>query len=177
VGTLVALALLAADPSRVDEDAGNRFEHGVHIAIAAGGGVAFGSVGAHLELLVDHFAAFIGTGVDLHNSQPWTVAGGIRFFSGRGEGFLLSLNAARFTSTASTARPFNPYEFITYDYRYYSATLGYRIRVPPGLFMEFGAGVGWLRDLKHGNGTGDGFYAYDRRSVIPDADLAVGFEF
>ena len=50
---LLAL-LLAAAPAE------ERLDHGPHFAIAAGSGIAFGTAGAHLELLYGHLAAFAG---------------------------------------------------------------------------------------------------------------------
>lgn len=181
-----ALLLAGAHPADAQEQ--TRFDDGVHVAVAAGGGIAFGSVGVHLELLAGHFAAFLGTGVDLHVGEPWSLAGGLRAFSGRGEGFMLSLNGALFSSKCCFyGPPFNPSsEYRAFDYRYVSATLGYRARAAFGGFVELGAGVGWLRDLEHGTLTGANFsgcptrgyvYVCDRRNFFPDVDAAIGFEF
>jgi hypothetical protein len=138
--------------------------------------VAFGTLGAHAELRTGHFAGFLGLGADAFSFTPAvSLTAGIRFFSGSGDGLVVSLNFA----TASDHRTGSPStsEFENLDDRYLSATVGWRFRHRSGFFAEVGAGGGLMWSLDRGNGLNLSASGRWTRTTIPDVDLALGFEF
>ena len=162
-----------------------------HVGIAAGGGVAFGIIGAHLEGRIGPFAAFAGLGMDAvsHNyAHPATFVAGARWFFGDGDGVMLSAQLAK--SSASAAWNFGG-EGDNFDNLFIASTVGWRARSPHGFFYEAGIGFAMLRQKDFGVlplGTGeksgctpdhpqDQAYCVLRWKPRPDLDLAIGFEF
>ena len=159
---------------------------GPHVGLAAGSGVAFGTLGAHAEIRYEHFAAFAGAGYDLHLNDPGgalAFAGRARYLHGDGEGLLLTLDFA----TAGKHLPGSPSTAEYTDFRdiYVGLALGGRLRTSAGFFFEAAVGVALLSARQGGyapasppadcSSSGQS-YSCDRRSVWPDVNIALGFE-
>src|SRR5579859_7962829 len=117
---LLAAALIASGAAAEPGDGP------LHAAVAAGAGVAFGRVGAHVELIAGHVALFGGAGYDTNVREAPSIAAGFRFFSGRGAGGMLSLNFAYLKKHLDIAPAFPIDEYIDLEDVYLGATLGWR---------------------------------------------------
>jgi hypothetical protein len=171
---LLALAPLAARAAEGDDP----FERNVNFAVGAGIGSAYGVVGAHAELILfGHVAPYVGGGL-------FGFAAGLRFFGGRSEGLMLSLNYGSLSSSCCTSP--NTIEGETTSDRLFGATLGWRWRYSRGLFFEAAAGA--VHDRSHDFGVlaaagpnpcGNSSQQYDcwSASWVPDIALAGGFSF
>jgi hypothetical protein len=132
--------LLAVGPSEP--------QTGPWIAVAGGAGVAYGRAGAHLELLAGHFGIFGGIGYDTNVQQGPSFAAGLRAFSGRGEGAMLSLNFAMLPWKHIVVDALG-HEYSDVQDVYLGATIGWRATFGL-LFFEAGLGPAWLRARNHG---------------------------
>ena len=155
-----------------------------HVAVVGGTGVAYGRVGAHLELLVSHFGIFGGVGYDTNINEAASFTAGMRAFSGRGEGAMLSLNFAILPWKHIVVDPFGQ-EFSDVQDVYLSATVGWRA-LYKFVFFEGGVGPAWLRARNHGqyafnppdpDCVGTWPRSCDRRRWFVDLSAAVGLAF
>jgi hypothetical protein len=159
---LVAALVLVPIPARADE--------GVHVALVGGAGLAQGLLGGRLELRKAHLALFAGTGLiyattlggDMFGSSGYGGVAGLRWGSGD-RGDRLSLSAQFAFSTQRD--PGDPQEHFPASWHHSNATT-----LTAGWRFRFGA---FLADL----GAGGGVRVQDHQvAVIPDLDLALGFE-
>lgn len=158
-----------------------------HVAFAGGAGVAFGTMGIHAELLAfDHFAVFAGAGADLYGGGLPSIAAGARFFWGQRQGLMLSLQGAWFTS--HTEGEVGTAEHADVSDSYLAGTVGWRVRLPTGVIAEAGLGLARRRFSRSGFEAFTGEvkgncarsfqnYSCFERSLLPDLDLAFGYEF
>jgi len=93
------------------------------VALAAGSGIAYGTLGAHAEIILfDHFAPYLGLGTDLNSlglALTTSFAGGLRLFLGQGAGAMLSLNYA----SGNAGEQYNTYEGWHVDDEFWGASL------------------------------------------------------
>ncbi len=166
-----------------------------HIAIAAGGGLAYGIVGVHAEGRLGPVAAFFAVGADLATESfatPPAYAAGLRLLPlGDESGPVLSAHVA--WSSANVAGAPSTAEFDAFDATYFGGTAGWRLRFTHGFFAEFGVGVAVLRRRVYGflpspqsgypnsclasSSPGEQRYCGVDHKTTLDADLALGFEF
>ena len=142
----------------------------LHLSIAAGAGLAQDVVGVQLQLREGHFAAFgaigpIGLDSLFSEFDDHSAAFGVRWYKGDGDGLFVSAQWFFWKSETCTGscsdREFPP----TWELDQ-AATLvaGLRYRWTH-LFIDAGAGGGLF------------FAPGARPHVIPDATLAIGWEF
>jgi len=157
-----------------------------HVAVAPGAGVAYGRLGVHLELIAGHVGLFGGVGHDTYVDEGPSLAAGVRFFSGQGEGALLSLNFA-YLQKHIEVTPGYPYEYADLEDVYLGATFGWRWRADV-MFGEVGLGPAWLRARSRNappvtpwplpSGCLGGWpYSCDNRRVLLDLTAAIGLQF
>jgi hypothetical protein len=165
-------------------------EERLHLALAAGSGVAFGgNLGVHAELLYEHVAASFGVGADLNLGEAPCFAIGGRWFYGNRSGAFVAGSVA-WIKVHQPGSPFTA-EFDDSADLFVAATVGYRFMHRTGVFFDAGIGAAWLRTRRSGfapvahanaadctnqNQTTQA-YACQDTSVLPDVNLALGFDF
>ncbi len=167
---------LSATPD-LSTSAGEVHESRWRAAIAGGVGHAFGLLGVHLELRKNHWAAFAGFGAQGFAGPG--VALGAKWFSGAGEGFVVSMHL-----------DVNPrFGYASERFAAAALTFGGRARWSK-LFLEAGVGpaVSFYRfstddEQKQARVwvTNIGFGAFgpypDNGPLFPDISAALGYEF
>ena len=148
----------------------------LHFSVAAGVGPAFGIAGAHAELRWNHLAAYAGYGDDLAvDPAAGAVATGARaFWFSNGDGPFLSLDAA----WSNNHLDFGAGEYADIHDLLLGGAVGMRLLHESGFFYEFGLGIMTERTRRNGWGpVSPHAFSTEDRKVLPDFDLAVGFEF
>jgi hypothetical protein len=180
--TLLLLLVAAAGAARADP------APGFHIALAGGTGLPLFTLGPRLEIRFGMLAVFgavdfdLLTGRLLGGGKPGYEAG-VRWFPSDGHGFVLSVHGAWMSDFLSYAP--NDSEYHRKEQLYLGATLGGRYRTALGIFLEGGLGLTLLRETGSGVspspmvGCKNINYAYSCvvTGILPDVDLAAGFEF
>ena len=165
-----------------------------HLALSAGAGLAYGMLGAHAELRIGPVAPFFGVGANIFTDvygTPPAYAAGVRIVPWPDGGPLFSAHVA--WSSASVAGAPRTQDYFAFDATYFVATVGWRQRLGSVLFLEFGAGLGIVRNHEYGASDppsptpnsctppGGQRFAQDycrlSHKLTGDVDLAVGFEF
>ena len=175
---LSLLSLVAAAPARAAEPVPLQASAAWQPALSAGYGAAYDGLGLQLELRRGHWAGFFGLGSELFGAPPdsgtrgrglGSLALGARWFSGDGEGAVLSVHAA-----ATAWDGFQTHAIGTQGQLLAGGTAGWRLRFGAH-FLEAGAGVA-ARHQRY-----DVSQAAARPisswSAVPDLSVAAGLQF
>jgi hypothetical protein len=147
-----------------------------HYSVGFGLGHSYGTLGAHAEVRLSHWAAFAAAGFE--------GAAGVKWYSGQGSGFVLSLHASYYPMLLGLQDDEKRTATV-------ALTAGWRIRNSDRSYIEFAVGPAYsfqryevipegpnARPVYYRNhGWGAFFMDADTKPVLPDLAIAMGFEF
>ncbi|HLL54764.1 MAG TPA: hypothetical protein VK447_14520 [Myxococcaceae bacterium] len=171
----ILLLVGGAGQARAEEPVAREAPPSWHVGAGAGVGHAYAVIGLQLQLRLGHGAAF--GSVSVPGLPPLVVGGGVRWYSGNGEGLVLSLHG----TTTPPVQPIEPQTTL-------AATVGWRFRwaldaAKPdgrGLFFEAGVGPAVYHYVNDEGRVFQGFGSVgpvgSGGTPLPDIALAFGLE-
>lgn len=147
----------------------------LHYSVGFGVGHAYGLLGAHAEIRLSHWAAFVAAGFE--------AAAGVKWYWGEGSGFVLSLHASYYPMLLGLQDKEKQITTV-------ALTAGWRIRNSDRSYIEIAVGPAYSvqryrptpepgeeASVIRSSGWGAIFLDVGVKPVLPDAAIAMGFEF